>query len=242
MATIYQKTASDRTLILSPREYFLRPFDFGTDWTEVRVGIFFSGVTSGGDNTQAVSETVAVSSAIDRIAFGIKDSATAALPGQAGSLFIGSLTATTRDSESNGSDFQGSAIGALAAGAYNGVTLVGGATGQELGNSMAFGGGVANASAYCGFYAVQFVIANRGLATQTVTVRASSTSAVAGTDYSATNLRTYLNAGPWTGTAHSLAWNDGAAAYPLPDAVYIRMPFYNNRIRISAIRAIRYAP
>lgn len=86
MATIYQKTASDKTLILSPREYFLRPFDFGTDWTEVRVGIFFGGVTSGGDNTQAVSETVAVSSAIDRIAFGIKDSATAALPGQAGSL------------------------------------------------------------------------------------------------------------------------------------------------------------
>lgn len=244
MATIYQKTASDKTLILSPREYFLRPFDFGTDWTEVRIGMYFSGVTSGGDNTQAGSETVALSTAADRIAFGIKDSGTSSLPGTVGSVFLGALTATTRSSECNGQGFQGSSLGLLAAGGYSGATLVGGATAQEMSNSMGFGGGVADATGYCGFYGLQFVIANRGLATQTVTIRASDAtgSPIAGATYTASALRTLLNNGPWTGTAHTLAWNDGAAAYAIPDAVYVRMPFYNNRIRISAIRAIRYAP
>jgi len=239
MAIIYQKTASDKTCILNTRQALLRQFNFGS-WTQIRLGFFFSGVTAAGDNTQAVAESVAVSNPLDRIMFGIKNSDNDTFPGYAGSYFLGCATQNAGVSECNTQDFQ-SDTGNLNAIGFDGATVVGGAVGQSLGNSMLWGANTAAATGYCGFYALQLIITNLGLATQQVAIRGATTSAIAGANYSESALRTYLNNGPWTGTQVTLAWNDGVAARSIPDGFFIYLPFFLNRIRLSAIMAVQYA-
>jgi len=239
MATIYQKTVTDKTCILSPREYILRPFDFGTDWTEVRIGAYFSGIAASGDNTDSAAETVALASASDRIAFGIKDSATSDLPGFGAALFLGAVTETSSSSYCSGSAFSALAAVRLAAAGYHETTLVGGTS--TLGAAMEFPASASGATGYGGFFALKFVITNLGTASQSVAISATRTTPVAGTDYSASALQLLMNNNTYQSPV-SIAWNDGAIARTVPDAFYCRMPFYSNRIRLSAIRAIRYAP
>lgn len=238
MATIYPKTVSDKTVILAPREFILRPFDFGA-WTEMRFGIYFGGVLASGDNTASAIETVVLSSSADNVAFGLKDSASNLLPGVAGSLFLGAITDQAHASYCSGGAFDCDTIFSLSAAGYAGVTLIGGNTANQV-NPMSYPT-VTGATGYNGFYAAKFVITNLGTATQSVAISTVTTSPIAGTDYSAEALRIDLNNATY-GTPHAIAWNTGAAARTIPDAVYIRMPFFNNRIRISTMRAIRYAP
>lgn len=240
MATIYQKTVTDKTCILSPREYILRPFDFGA-WTEMRFGVYFSGVAASGDNTNSAAETVALSSAADRICFGIKDSATSDLPGFGAALFLGAVTETSSSSYCSGSDFTSLSADRISAAGYHETTLVGGAFAQTLGAAMNYPASASASSSYCGFYALKFVITNLGTSSQSVAISSNSSSSISGTDYSASALQLDINNATY-GSAVATAWNDGATARTIPDAIYIRMPFYSNRIRLSAIRAIRYAP
>jgi len=242
MSSIYQKTVSDKTCILAPREYFIREFDF-EDWTEMRFGMFLSAVTSGGDDTINTAETVAISTVADRMTIGLKDAATTILPGVAGSSFLGVITGTSASSSSfAGSGFgcAGSPVNAPSAAGYNGATLIGGTSAQVLGDYVK-AQNASSATGYCGFYGLKFVITNRGLASQSVAISSFSNIAIAGADYSASALRTLINNSIY-GTAASIAWNDGVAAYDIPDALWIRMPFYNNRIRLSSIMGVRYAP
>ncbi len=241
MATIYQKTVTDKTCILSPREYILRPFDFGTDWTEMRIGCYLSGVAASGDNTDSAAETVALTSASDRVCFGIKDSATSDLPGFGTALFLGIVTETSSSSYCSGSYFASFAADRLAAAGYHETTLVGGATAQSVGIGMAYPASASGSTGYCGFFALKFVITNLGTSSQSVAISATRTTTVSGTDYSASALQLLMNNNTY-GTPVATAWNDGAVARTIPDAFYCRMPFYSNRIRLSAIRCIRYAP
>lgn len=240
MATIYQKTVTDKTCILSPREYILRPFDFGA-WTEMRFGCYFSGVAASGDNTDSAAETVALSSASDRICFGIKDSATTDLPGFGSALFLGAVTETSSSSYCSGTAFSALAADRLAAAGYHDTTLVGGATAQSVGIGMGYPASASGSSAYCGFFGLKYVITNLGTSSQSFAISATRTTTVSGTDYSATALQLLMNNNTYQSPV-TVAWNDGAIARTIPDAIYIRMPFYSNRIRLSAIRAIRYAP
>jgi len=243
MATIYQKTVSDKTIILAPREGILRQFDF-QNWTEMRFGLFFGGVTSGGDNTDATGESVSVVTAQDKICVGLKNADTNDTPGSVGSLFLGVMTGTGLVSLLNaagpsrmGTD--GTSYN-LSAGGYAGTTLLAGTTSEYVGPLIS---PVASSAAtgYNGFYAMKFVITNLGLSSQTVTVTSGSTGSIAGTDYSAQALRLLINNATYGGGG-TFAWNTGAAARAIPNAIWVRMPFYSNRIRISAMRAIRYAP
>lgn len=238
MASIYQKTVSDKTCILAPREFLLRPFDFGA-WTEMRFGCFLSGVAASGDNTNSAAETVALSSFEDRITFGIKDSATNDLPGYGAALFLGAVTETGGASDCTGSAFQTAAASRLAAAGFHETTLVNGSS--SLTSCPSFPASASGATGYCGFYAVKFVIANLGTSSQAVTISSVSTTPISGTDYSAAALQLLLNNATFD-SGVSVAWNDGAAARAIPDAVFIRMPFYSNRIRLSAMFASRYAP
>lgn len=238
MGKYYAKTVTDMTLIPAVREGYCRQFDFGTDWTEVRIGMFYSPVhATTSDNTAAPTEALALSSAADRIFFGLKDSSTA-LPGSTGSVFVGAMTATGKTSDV-GSGYINSHDGELVAGGYVGTTLVGGTTTQDMAKSMQYPD-ITGASAYCGFYGLKFVIADRGLGTQTITVTPCLTATVSGTDYSATALLTAISTFANPGTARTLNWFDGVpAAYAIPDCFFIRAPFYNSRLRISAHRAVR---
>lgn len=246
MALIYQKLVTDKTLILDPREYVMRPFDLGADWTEIRFGFFWTPVQSGNDNLEpAGNEVIAINNAQDWITAGFKDSATTALPGQATAFFLGhigwnnvnpgqcslvDLGATWRIGGSNTAT-----TGHLAG--YDGVTLKGsdaaaGVAPQAPDASLAAG--------YNGFFGVKCVLTNRGLATQQAQLSSAVTATVAGTDYSIAALRQAINNGVYTGGA-AFAWNDGAAALTVPDAVFLRLPFFVNRIRISAMMVVRYA-
>ncbi len=246
MSSIYQKTVSDKTNILAPREYFIRPFDF-QNWTEARFGILWSAVASSGDNVTVAPETVALSTAADLISFGLKDSATSALPGQAGSIFLGATNALGASALTFGAGAAGANFASnlgnpavLAATGYNGVTKFGG-TGSEGIDGIQCPSNTAVASGYCGFYALKFVINNRGLSTQTVTITGSTQSTVSGTDYSASALRILLNNATYT-NGGTIAWNTGAAARDIPDSFWIRAPFYSNRMRISCMMGVRYLP
>lgn len=241
MALIYTKLA-DKTTVMAPREGGCRQFNFGTDWTEVRVGMFCSSVAATGSNDSAVAETLVTSGVGDYCTFGIKDDSQT-YPGQAGSLFLGVKTLGANVISSVWSGGGGGILGNSAsweAIGYHDTTLV--TAGGGLAGSRGMGeANSAASSAYCCFMAVKIIINNLGLSTQTVTMRAVIEQNVAGTDYSATALRTELNNASY-GSGLTFAWNDGAAARAIPDCVWVRTPLFLNTLRISAIRAIRYAP
>jgi len=245
MATIYAKSLTDKTLILDPREYMLRPFDLGATWTEIRWGFFWTMVTSGGDDVPAVNEGVALNTVADFPVMGLKDAATTALPGQAGSLFLGNIAVTVGDVSAQifggpPDHLGGSAVGGRSLAGYHGVTLKGGLV--DIGAASWYWPQANLVNGYNGFMGIKYVITDRGLATQTVTLTQAAVSPVPGLDYSVNNLRTYLNNTPYANGSGlpPVQWNDGVAAYALPDAVFVHLPFYNNRIRISAMQIIRY--
>lgn len=237
MALIYTKL-TDKTTVLAPREGACRKFNFGTDWTEVRLGGFFTAVAATGSNDDNVNETLAVSSIADRITLGLKDDSQT-YPGQAGSLFIGVRSGESDVKSYGPSSGFGSSSSVFRAVGYYGATEVLAAAspaGGTIGAAAASG-----ATSYAAFMCIKININDRGLSTQNIDVRTSYTSPVTGADYSATALRTALNNASFGG-AGNFAWNDGAAARAIPDCVWVRVPLFSNQLRISAIRAIRYAP
>lgn len=235
MASIYLK-GSKKTLILEPREGLYRQFDFG-DWTELRIGMFTSVIAATGPDDNSVNETIVPADFSDYITFGIKN-ASVDLPGFSGALYLGLRN------RSNTSCTAGAGIGGPSGG-WRGFTADGTTTefgSIEVGAQGFMGDGSPTASTgYAGFKALKFVINNRGLANQSVSMSMSGTDAgVAGNDYTRTPLRTLINNASYIDLG-TFDWNDGVAARDIPDSFFVRSPMFLNRLRIAAIRAIRYA-
>ncbi len=246
MAEIYTKTTK-KTLILEPRECVIRQFDFGA-WTEMRMGMYFSGIAASGNDSQGLGETVAVASALDRITFGIKDSDTTNIPGETGSLFLGVLSETYSSTAITGNDSSafrsagasnGSSSRALVAGGFVGTSLINGNPGSDLCVEPDYPAPTGS-TAYCAFLALKFLITNIGLSSQTVTISASTATPVSGNAYTLANLRSAINAATYS-NAKVVTWNTGAAARAIPDCWFLRLPFLNNRIRMPAIDMIKIA-
>jgi len=235
MAEIYTK-AAENTLILESREMMLRQFNFGT-WTEMRMGMYFGGVNASGNNVNSVNESVTLTSALDRICFGIKDSSTTTIPGQTGAQFLGVTTTTGQLSKAGNDGVQGIIYsnGALSPVGTVDTTITGGSV---AGAPMQYPIDITGSSAYCGFYALKFVINNAGLSSQTVTITSTNTVTIAGSAYTVNNLRALINSATYGGSA-TIAWNNGATANAIPNCWFLRLPFLNNRIRISAIDMIK---
>lgn len=238
MADIYTKLG-EKTVVHAVREGRGRKFGLG-EWTEARGGMFVSAIAATGHNDVAVAETLAVSTVADNITFGLKDDSDI-IPGEAGSLFLGvkqsSATVSSNGGGAGGISSSGS-DGTVAIG-YSGATAVAG-VGAINGLTIGLVNG-SGAAPYATFLGIQLIITNLGLATQSVAIRCNTTTAIS--DYSATNLRELLNNTNWTGIPQAtVAWNDGAAAYDIPDCLFVRCPLYLNVIRRSCWRIIRYAP
>lgn len=235
MALIYQKL-SEKTLILAPREAVVREFDFGNDWTDLRLGVFITFVSNSDDNAVGTGEAVTYATEADRFFWGIKDTSLV-LPGFAGSNFIGSSTPAAN----GGAWVSDGRVGNSAANtrmlATVDTTQVIGSTnnGPVMQPTITPGA----ASGYQSFAGIRINVTDRGLASQSVTVY-QAYNTVSGTDYSAEALRASINAASWSG-AQTLTWNDGASARPIPSAFFMYFPFYLNRARLSAMRAIRIA-
>ena len=246
MSNIYEKISGDKTLVLAPREGFMRKFNVG-EWTDMAMGMYFTGIR--GDNTAiSPSETVTIVTNADRITVGLKNSSNTILPGFSGSYFVGagiivSATSCTATWASNYGE--NTAENNLTAIGYNGTASIGGSDSNYKLSSLSFpeNGGTA-ASSYNAFFGVRFVITNRGASNQTILVKYAK-AAVPGTDYSTDALRIQLNNQTWNnptgGTSYPIAWNDGVSALPIPDAFWVRMPYNINSIRMSSVAGVKFA-
>ena len=243
MSNIYEKIAGDNTLVLTPRDGFMRKFNFGT-WTDMAIGMFYTGII--GDNSAiSASEFVALATNADRITFGIKNSSNTILPGFSGSYFLGTCTGQSDAQATSFTNSYGNPGALLFATGYNGTASLGGTTNYGLSNIAFPTGGGTGATSYNGFNGVRFTITNRGQSNQTVYMRYGRTDDISGTDYSTAALITQINNQTWNnstgGTNYQIDWNDGVSAYPIPDAFWVRMPFYGNSIRMSSVAAVKFS-
>jgi hypothetical protein len=228
------------TGILAPREFFRGRLttSLGSDWTEARLGMFFVGVDAHADDLPGPSggETVTVATVADYVTFGLKDSATRNLPGQAGGNFIG-VRSTSGVSEA-ATTFFGDDSAQCSAVGYAGAVL---ANGGVVANGAMLFPDPSDLTGYNGFYCVKFVVNNRGSSIQAVSISVARNGLIAGDDYSKAALYQAINNASF-GAPKMVTWNTGSAARALPDAAFLRIPFYNFRIRIQEIMAVKTAP
>lgn len=249
MALITPKE-SEGAQFCAAREFTLAPMGFDDDWTEIRCGFFVSGCDANlEDVANDTDETRTVTNVSDLITVGIKNSDSLDLPGEAGSLFIGLKNASSFGSDqgkftnpdplvSSSRGAAGNWLGFLRVAAFNGVTEI---NSDILGESAIAFPLITPESGYCGFYCVRFVISDRGGASQSVAVSVDSNSKISGSDYSPPALRALINQASF-GTAPSVAWTEGGVALDIPDAFYIRLPFFKNRLMLAALMAVQYQP
>lgn len=239
-AKAYAKSGTDMTVILPSRVRYSRPFNF-PNWTQMRLGMFFSNVAAADDNGAGVTETVGVATYLDWFTFGI-NKADKTLPGAAGSLFLGAGHSSDQVSNNNTNTGWMFASWVSALGVY-GATRVGGTYSVPAAYSLSgpqYPSPV-GADAYAGFFALELIISNRGTAAQTVTMYSALSASVAGHDMSDTALRIAIMNATYAGN-RTVAWNDGAAARDIPTCAWVRLPFINNRIRISNLMPIHVVP
>lgn len=232
------------TAVLAVREFQRARLTvkLGSDWTEARIGMYFSGVDAHDEDLAPPDELVGVADVSDYVFFGLKDSDTFSLPGEAGALFLGiSSTGPTSRNRAPALGAEGwfadsseecSAVG------YAGATFIDG--GVISNGSMRYPD-PEPATGYNGFYCVKFVVNARGLSSQSVSISVARIGQVDGVDYGKSALYQAMNNATF-GVGRTVAWNNGGVARALPDASYVRIPFYNARIRIQEIMAVKISP
>lgn len=226
------------TAVLAVREFQRATLTakLGSNWTEARIGMFFSGVDAHEENTPPPMETMAVADVSDYVFFGLKDANSYFLPGEAGGTFVG--IRSTGTTSRVGADYFADSNEECSAVAYAGTTLIDGGVIEN--GSLRFPD-PEPATGYSGFYSVKFVVNSRGLSSQSVSISVARSGDVSGADYGKAALYQAINNSSY-GAAKTVAWNTGAAARALPDASWVRIPFYNSRIRIQEIMAVKISP
>lgn len=237
---------TDMVQVLEPREAYERPPNF-TTWSEVRMGMFYTVVPSASYNTYSTSETIAYSSYLDRLCFGLSNGSGLA-PGAIGSQFVGWMTnqaagATTTNTSNNATNGVLAGTNAMKWASSNDATIL---TSANIG--LGYGANVNyapySASNYASFIGLKLTVQNAGLATQTITAQMSDVGDGSGpgvgpfADVSLANLRTQLTNASYA-AGQVLTWNAGGVALPIPYYWFIRLPFLNNRIRVSSMDILK---
>jgi hypothetical protein len=235
MADIATVNTSDKTLLPAPRQGYRRRSNIGSNWTDVRLGIFFTVVPSGNDDAACVTETVVDNGFPDWFTFGLKDSSASA-PYTAGTRFVGirqwqNFRITTDNSAGAGEMIHSGLLSVATAGS-------GAAELALFGFSMnprfpQYSAGTVN-----GFWGLKMVVNNAGLSSQSIRLHTNMTGTTAIADVSKTNLRTNL-LGSFTDCGGDVAFNESGAALTLPDTLWIRLPTFNNRIRITTYGVLK---
>lgn len=222
----YAKNTTDITLIPDVRAALLYPFDAGL-WTQIRIGLAISPTSDADPNASPVAESRTASTFSDWIAIGLKNSDNEDLPGQsANARFAGMLNAST------------TSVMQLVGGRYSmplsmGTTI--GLTVDKRGVAGTIGDSgtlwsVANLTGnatYCAVLQLQFTVANRGLINQQITM---------GWNYGVHAVTVGAIRAQLAGfTAINGQFETYNFAGTLPDALFIRWPFLQNRCRIHAV-------
>jgi hypothetical protein len=236
------------------RQALYRPLGSAfSGWTQIRIGMFFTFTSPTSDDAVGSSESFSISTYNDYLTMGLNvDNAT--LPGQsANSAFIGLVGCIDQTQSNQYSSGAGNfsfndwvsafTVWGAITGASGGSNYAGG---KYSGNSMPGGSYPTpiGSSGYCGFYGLQMTIVNPGASNQYINFWTSVLSPMTGTDYSYTQLRYQLqaSANSWSaagGNGGTYVWNTGSAARAIPNYLWIRSNFNNNRLRLSCIDAVR---
>lgn len=241
MPTIYQKIVGDNTLVLDARQAFVRQIDTGSqiEWTDLRIGMYCAGVDTGSDNnTGGFNENVgSQNNPINRLVFGLKDGGPD-FPGSGSAVFVGMMTSGSTNTSKLTYQYNpyypyiGSDTSKMFNIGYNAGTKVG-----ESNGSFTFGSpiltNVAGTSTYHAAWGVRFLVNNRGLSTQTISLYGMS-QGDSPPDYTSANLRSWLGSQSQTSLG-TIAWNNGATAYAIPNNFFVYMPFNGIKLRISAL-------
>ncbi len=213
----------------------------GSDWTEARLGIFFSVVDAHDDNVSGPDEVVDVDAYNDYTTFGLKNSSNRNLPGEASSYFIGirsSSPVSKLVAPSSSAGWFADENQQCIAMAYNGVSIISG--GVVPGSSFRFPNPNPE-TGFNGFYCIKLVVSGRGTSSQSVAISVARSESVSGSDYSKAKLYQMMNNSAF-GPSTAVAWNTGVAARTLPDVAWVRLPFFNNRLRLHQIMSIKSLP
>ncbi len=238
----YQKEGTT-TAVLAVREFQRAALTvkLGSNWTEARIGMYFTGVGAHEENVANPEEILTVADVSDYLTVGLKDAGTYYLPGEAGGLFLGvrstGSTSKARDPVLASGWFADSNEECSAVG-YYGATLVNG--GVVANGSLRFPDPNPD-EGYNGFYCVKFSVSGRGASNQSVNISVARDELVEGTDYGKAALYQAISNATF-GTPRNIVWNNGTTARTLPDASWVRIPFYNARIRIQEIMAVKISP
>lgn len=231
------------TAILAPREGQLCKFSeaLGADWTQCVIGFFFAGVDGHDNDLPGPTELRTVTDDSDRLFVGLKNSANRTLPGFANSYFLGvrSTGAVSKClAPSSGAGFFADSNEECSAVGYSGTTLVDGGVLTDASLQFPLPD---PENGFNAFYAVKISLSSRGTSSQAAHISTARTAKVDGIDYSKSALIQAINSATF-GAPNTVPWNDGFSAKTLPDAVWIRLPFFNNRFRIHALTAIKTNP
>jgi hypothetical protein len=234
---------NEKNLLLEPREAFYRPFNFG-EWTEMRIGMLFRLVSTASDSGSIITESISVNNDSDKVYIGLKDSGSN-MPGVSGTNFIGMASFTGSGIRSDGAnpsyvsfgDYGNSFYHRLYLTAFSGSNMYRAYFYEATNLSPQFSGS-ASGSNYNGFYGVKFTLLNSGSANQQVQVQYKRTYLTL-VGSSSADLHSHIidNSG-WTNppASSTASW---ATGIPLPNSFFVYSPFYNNRLRMAAIEAIK---
>lgn len=240
MALIYQKTISDKCLVLDSRESAWFPLKCGA-WTGLEIGVLFSLTSSSDHNAPYSNESIEYSNPYDGIFFGIKDTGFY-LPLESGH-FIGLTSAPSFGGTStiNGTNALYGSGFALYSIASSGASYA--EIGIHSGFHLASPNASTGSTGFASFIGLKFEVTGIGTNGQSIRVLSSNDYFNAGTnDTSTAFLRGKLTAFPEHVSTTSYSYFttgfvDGGGPLPIPEAFYVYMPFTQNRFRLHAIMA-----
>ncbi len=256
MAIIYSKTTAttpEQCLILGVREALVYPFDLGT-WTEIRVGLFVSPTHATGDgNVISVDESVgnpAGTTPKSNFYIGLKDSGSA-LPNTFGANYIG--WGNGYGSAQPGTIGNGLLANHVAGNVYyprhlsNNTTATTVATNFEGIFTTAPHANIVNTTSYASRNIFRVVMGSTpgGKSTIIWQMMNNLTNHVAG-PYTAEVMRQYMLSSTFEGGNYPTGyWTTSLSPtgdnLTPPNALFIYVPFFNNRIRIHGIVIEKYS-
>lgn len=235
---IYTHTGTEQALLIPPRHSFMREFDAGI-WTSLVMGIYWS--FNGNANVAAASsdETIGASTPATRVYFGLKNASTTDLPHIAGSDFIGVYSDPANGSNTMAVNPAVRITTNMRVGASQGVTQLG-STGFVNNISQIFTNTIVRpetgSTDFCRFLGIKFSAQNIGTGTQQVKIEPLDTGAYAAVSVAdSVSLRAKM-----LGAAIIDAeWITMLGT--LPNAVFIYLPFFNNKLRLHALAVEKLA-